>query len=100
VLLPTAALRFRDEAGEHRNEILLQALLRDAQGKAVGGRYLISKTVSLKIPEARFADFRARDNAEIPNEVEAPRKGRYQLTVVARHSGGRLAAATAEVEVP
>ena len=100
VLLPTSALRFRAEAGEHRNEILLQALLRDAQGKAVGGRYLFSKTVSLKIPEARFEDFRSRDNAEIPNDVEAPKSGRYLLTVVARHSGGRLAAATAEVEVP
>jgi VWFA-related protein len=100
VLMPTAALRFREEAGEHRSEILLQALLRDAQGKAVGGRYLFSKTISLKIPEARFADFRSRDNAEIPNEVEAPKKGRYQLTVVARHSGGRLAAATADIEVP
>jgi VWFA-related protein len=100
VLLPTASLRFREEGGEHRSEILLQALLRDDQGKAVGGHYLFSKTVSLKIPEARFADFRARDNAEIPNDFESPKQGHYQLTVVARHSGGRLAAATAEVEVP
>ena len=100
VVLPTRILEFRAEGGQHLNEIALQAMLRDANGKVVGDRYLFSKSVAMKLPEDRYADLRARENVEIANVTEAPKKGRYQLTVVARHSGGRLASAHSEVEVP
>jgi hypothetical protein len=98
--VPTRALLFRDEAGEHRNELELYALLRDEKGRTVGDRYLISKDLSLRLDEARYADLRTRDDVEIKNEVPAPKRGRYQLTLVLRHSGGRLAAKQIEIVVP
>jgi VWFA-related protein len=100
VVIPTRILEFRSEGGQHLNDIAVQAMLRDANGKVVGDRYLFSKSVAMKLPEDRFADLRTRENVEIANVAEAPKKGRYQLTVVARHSGGRLASASADVEVP
>jgi len=39
-------------------------------------------------------------DVEITSEVKPPKKGRYQLTVVARHSGGRLASASTTFEIP
>lgn len=100
VMLPTKILEFRNEGGQHLNEIAVQAMLRDANGKVVGDRYLFSKSVAMKLPPDRYAGLRERENVEIANVAEAPKKGRYQLTVVARHSGGRLASASTEVEVP
>lgn len=99
VTLPTAALRFRKVGGEHRNEIVLQALLRDEKGKAVG-KNLTTKTVTLKLPDDRYADLRSRDNVEIPLDMDAPPRGRYRLTVVAVHSAGRLDTAVLDLEVP
>jgi hypothetical protein len=78
----------------------VQALLRDAQGRAVGDRYLFTKTVALKLPPDRFADLLSRDNIEIANTVDSPKPGRYQIAAVVRHSAGRLASATADVVVP
>jgi VWFA-related protein len=98
--LPTAAMSFRNDGGVHRNAITLLGLLRDDQGRAVGKRYLFSKTIDLKLGEERYADLRSRDNVEIRNDAPAPKKGRYRVTVVARHSGDRLATATAETEAP
>lgn len=100
VVLPTRILEFRTEGGLHLNDIAVQAMLRDANGKVVGDRYLFSKSIAMKLPDDRYEDLRARENVEIANVAEAPKKGRYQLTVVARHSGGRLASASAAVEVP
>jgi len=54
----------------------------------------------MKLPEDRFADLRTRENVEIANVGAVPKKGRYQLTVVARHSAGRLASATTTLDVP
>ncbi len=100
VMLPTRVLEFRIENGQHVNDISVQAVLRDDKGKVVGNRYLFSKSVAMKLPPDRFAGLRERENVEIANVAEAPKKGRYQLTVAARHSGGRLASASAEIEVP
>ena len=100
VMLPTRILEFRMENGQHQNDISLQAVLRDDKGKLVGNRYLFSKAVAMRLPPDRYAGLRERENVEIANVVETPKKGRYQLTVAARHSGGRLASASAEVEVP
>jgi VWFA-related protein len=100
VILPTRALSFRAEAGTYRNEITLQGLLRDERGRAVGDRFLFAKTVALDLPQARYADLRSRESVEIANEAAAPGKGRYQVAVVARHSGGRLASASVDVDVP
>lgn len=100
VLLPPRALEFRNEGGVFLSEIGVQGLLRDDRGQLVGDRYLFSKTVSLKLPAERHADLLTRDNLEVPNQAPAPKKGRYVLSVVARHSGGRLATASLEFEVP
>jgi len=100
VILPTRSLSFRAEGGEQRNEITLLGLLRDGQGRTVGNRYLFSKTVNLRLPPARYAELLTRDNVEIANEADPPKPGRYQIAVVARHSGGRLASATVELTVP
>ena len=100
VILPTRALVFRDEAGLHRNQLVLQGLLRDDKGRTVGERYLFTKAIEMKLAEARYADLRSRDNVEIPAQAPAPKSGRYQLAVVLRHSGGRLAAASVELVVP
>jgi VWFA-related protein len=100
VILPTRTLSFRAEGGVHRNEITVQALLRDNEGRPVGDRFLFTKTIDMKLAEDRYADLRSRDNVEIPNEAAAPKKGRYQVAVAVRHSGGHLASATADVVVP
>jgi hypothetical protein len=100
VILPTRSLVFRAEGGLHRNELVVQGLLRDDKGRMVGNRYLFSKAIDMKLPEARYADLRSRENVEIPADAPAPATGRYQLAVVLRHSGGRLASATADVIVP
>lgn len=100
VILPTRNLEFLKVGAEYRNDITLQALLRDEKGKTVGDRYLFAKSVAMKLTEARYADLRGRENIEIPNDAPLPKKGRYQVTVVARHSGGRLASASADVVIP
>ena len=100
VILPTRILEFRAEGGQYLNDIALQAVLRDDKGKMVGSRYLFSKSVAMKLPPDRYRGLRERENVEIANVAEAPKAGHYHLTVVARHSGGRLASASAEVEVP
>jgi hypothetical protein len=100
VILPTRSLSFREQAGVHRNELALRGLLRDERGKPVDNRYLFTRSIEMRLPEARFADLRSRDNVEIPADAPAPKPGRYQLTVVLRHSGGRIASATADVVVP
>ena len=100
VMLPTRILEFRTEGGQYLNDISVQAVLRDGDGKMVDNRYLFSKSIEMKLPENRYADLRARDSVEVANAAPVPKKGRYRLTVVARHSGGRLASASAEVEVP
>ena len=66
----------------------------------VDNRYLFSKSIGMKLPENRYAELRARDNVEVANAAPVPKKGRYHLTVVARHSDGRLASAGADVEIP
>jgi hypothetical protein len=100
VILPTRSLAFRTEGGLYRNELMLQGLLRDDKGRPVGDRYLFTKTIEMKLPEARYADLRSRDNVEIPTDAPVPKPGRYQIAVVLRHSGGRLASATTDVVVP
>ena len=97
---PTRSLSFREQAGVHRNELALRGLLRDERGKQVDSRYLFTRSIEMRLPEARFADLRSRDNVEIPADAPAPKPGRCQLTVVLRHSGGRIASATADVVVP
>lgn len=62
--------------------------------------YLFAKTLDLKLPEDRCADLLSRENVEIANQAAAPKKGRHQVAVVVRHSGGRLASATADLDVP
>jgi VWFA-related protein len=100
VILPTRSLVFRTEAGLHKNDLVVQGLLRDARGRMVGDRYLFAKTIEMRLPDARYADLRSRDNVEIATDAPAPSTGRYQIAVVLRHSGGRLASATADLVVP
>lgn len=100
-LLPTKALAFREVDGQRLARIELQALLRDGSGRPVGKRYYFARSVDLKLSPERHAELLARDDLEIAASVLAPRRqGGYHLTVVARHSGGRLAAATTTFDVP
>ncbi len=99
-ILPTRALDFRRDGGQYANDIALFALLRDDQGKMVGDRYLFAKTVTMKLSEARYSDLRSRDNVEIPTDVEAPKAGRYTVTLVARHGGDRLSSAMTSFDAP
>jgi hypothetical protein len=99
-MLPTRSLAFRELGGLQHNELMLRGLLLDDKGRPVGDRFLFTKTIEMKLPAARYADLRSRDNVEIPAEAPAPKPGRYQVAVVLRHSGGRLAAASAEFDVP
>ena len=100
VMLPTRALVFRSEAGGYRNALVLQGLLRDDNGRAVGDNYIFTKRVDMNLSETRYADLRSRDSVEIASDAKAPKPGRYQLAVVLRHSGGRLASAATDVIVP
>jgi VWFA-related protein len=100
VILPTRALAFRQEGGEYRNDLSVQGLLRDEKGRALEGRYLFSKQIAMRLLPERHAELLTRENVEIANEAEAPKKGIYQLSVVVRHSGGRLASASVDVEAP
>ena len=98
--LPTRSLVFREEAGRFRNDIELQGVLRDEKGKTVGKRFFFARNVAMNLSFDRREEILADESLEIVSESAPPGKGRYQLTVVARHSGGRLASASAEVEVP
>ena len=98
--LPTRSLTFHEEGGEFRNDIELQGVLRDAKGKTVGKRYFFSNKVEMKLTNDRHQELLTTGNVEILSTTEAPKKGRYHLTVVARHSGGRLASAGADMEIP
>jgi VWFA-related protein len=98
--LQPAALVFTPAGDEHRCDIAVHAILRDAQGRLVGGKALFAKDVGLRLRSDRLAALRDSDNVEIPTDVAAPPAGRYVLTVVARHSGNRLAARTTELEAP
>lgn len=95
-----AQLAFRSEAGLYRNELTIQGLLRDDKGRPVGERYLFTKAIEMKLPQGRYDDLRSRENVEIPTDAPAPKPGRYQVAVVLRHSGGRLASATSDLVVP
>jgi hypothetical protein len=98
-LIPTSALGFRSEAGRFCNEITIRAVLRDDKGRPVGKTYLLSKTITLKLPPDRYAELRERGNVELASEAVLPGKGRFRLWVAAHHSGGRLAIADAALEV-
>ena len=75
-------------------------MLRDAKGKTVGKRYFFANKVEMKLTNDRHQELLTTGNVEILSTTEAPKKGRYHLTVVARHSGGRLASAGADMEIP
>jgi hypothetical protein len=99
VMLPTRALAFRQDGALYRNEIRIQGLLRDEQGRTVAGRYLFTKTIAMKLSGPRLADLQSRANVEIANVAPAPPAGRYRLYVAMTHSRGRLASATADLVV-
>lgn len=100
IVVPTAGLRFTPVGGEHHNDIAVSALLRDAEGKVAGGRYLFAKDVAMKMTAERLAGMLAHENIEIPGEGAAPRAGQYELVVVVRHSAGRISARSVALAVP
>jgi|CXWL01.1.fsa_nt_gi VWFA-related protein len=99
-LLPTRSLTFHEEGGRLRNDIELQGVLRDSKGKTVGKRFFFARKVQMKLSSAGHEDLLTNENVEIVSDAKPPKKGRYQLTVVASHSGGRLTSATTAIEVP
>lgn len=100
VVVPTAALRFTPAGAEHQNDINVSTLLRDAEGKVVGGRYLFAKDVAMKLGADRLAELTSHENIEIHGDGEAPRSGQYELVVVVRHSAGRISARSVALAVP
>lgn len=98
--LPTRSLIFQEEGGRFRNDIELQGVLRDEKGKTVGKRFFFARNVAMNLSFDRREEILEDENFEIVSATEPPTKGRYQLTVVARHSGGRLTSASTSVEVP
>lgn len=98
--LPTRSLVFHEENGRFRNDIELQGVLRDDKGKTVGKRFFFARNVAMNLSLDRREEMLADETFEVVSTAEPPKKGRYQITVVARHSGGRLASASSEVEVP
>jgi VWFA-related protein len=95
--LPPRALRFT-EAGDVRvADATVHAVLRDDTGRLVNGRPLFGRDVGLKLNALQLERLLESDNVEIPVDVDAPPAGTYRLTVVARDSGGWIAAQTIEL---
>ena len=99
VFVPTRGLVFTPVGDEQHNEVSVAAMVRDASGKVVGERLLFSKDVSLRLKPARYQALRQSDDLEVPGDGPAPKAGTYELTVVVRHSGSRLAATSTTVRI-
>lgn len=100
VVVPTSSLRFAPVGGDRHLDLHVAALLRDAQGRVVGERFLFAKDVAMKLAADRHADLMSHENIEIPGEGDAPRAGKYDLVVVVRHAAGRLSARSVPLDVP
>ena len=99
VRIPSSILRIRRAGANERARFAVHAELRPTSGRA-RVKTLPGKEVVLDLSPERMNAIRASDKVAVRLDAPAPSSGRYLLTVVARDSGGWIAANTSELVVP
>jgi hypothetical protein len=98
VRIPSSALRIRPTGATERATFVVHAELRSTTGKR-SVKTLPGKDVVLDLSPERMNAIRASDKVAVRLDSPAPSPGTYLLTVVARDSGGWLAANLSEIVV-
>ena len=98
VRIPSAAIRIRRAGATERATFAVHAELRSTAGKQ-SVKALPGKDVVLDLSPDRMSAIRASDKVAVRLDSPAPSPGTYLLTVVARDSGGWIAADTSELVV-
>lgn len=98
VRIPSTAIRIRPNGANERATFTVHAELRSTTGRA-RAKTLPGKDVVLELGPERMNAIRASDKVAVRLDSPAPSPGTYVLTVVARDSGGWIAADTSEVVV-
>ena len=98
VRLPPGALRIRRTGATERATFAVHAELRSTKGKP-NVKALPGKDVVLDLSPERMDAIRASDKVAVRLDSPAPSPGTYLLTVVARDSGGWIAANLSEIVV-
>jgi VWFA-related protein len=98
VRIPSTAIRIRPVGGNERATFTVHAELQPTKGRA-RARTLPGKDVVLELSPDRMNTIRASDKVAVRLDSPAPSPGTYLLTVVARDSGGWVAADTSQLTV-
>lgn len=99
-LIPPAAIRFVNEGATQKADFSVHGTLRDEKGKLVGGKPVIGRDLGVKLNSDRVAELLASGSKlEIRTDVDPPKPGKYQIVVVARDSGGWIAARSVDITV-
>ena len=98
VRIPSSALRIRRTGATERATFVVHAELRSTTGKR-NVKALPGKDVVLDLSPERMNAIRASDKVAVRLDSPAPSPGTYLLTVVARDSGGWIAANLSEIVV-
>jgi VWFA-related protein len=99
VRVPTTAIRIRKAGDSEQATFAVHAELRSAASGRPRVKTLPGKDVVLDLSPERMNVIRASDKVAVRLDSPAPSPGTYVLTVVARDSGGWIAAETSEVVV-
>ena len=98
VRIPSTAIRIRPAGANERATFSVHAELHPTTGRR-RARTLPGKDVVLDLSPDRMNAIRASDKVAVRLDSPAPPPGTYVLTVVARDSGGWVAATTSELTV-
>jgi hypothetical protein len=98
VRIPSSALRIRSTGATERATFVVHAELRSTTGKR-NVKALPGKDIVLDLSPERMNAIRASDKVAVRLDSPAPSPGTYLLTVVARDSGGWIAANLSEIVV-
>ena len=98
VRIPSTAIRIRPAGANERATFTVHAELQPTTGRA-RARTLPGKDVVLELSPDRMNAIRASDKVAVRLDSPAPPPGTYVLTVVARDSGGWVAANTSALTV-
>ena len=96
--IPSTAIRIRPAGANERATFTVHAELQPTTGRA-RARTLPGKDVVLELSRERMNAIRASDKVAVRLDSPAPSPGTYLLTVVARDSGGWVAADTSQLTV-
>jgi hypothetical protein len=99
VRIPSSALRIRPAGATERATFTVHAEIRSTSGRPKVTA-LPGKDVVLDLSPDKMNAIRASDKVAVRLDSPAPSPGTYVLTVVARDSGGWLAASASELVVP